>query len=227
MGTQPNWLTKAFRKEFCDVLTKFGMFSDISENDSSQTRLKELLAALYGKELGGETWIQLLRSLEEFREGHPDLTGDSSESALDGLDALLITYPDQFQSPGQSHLNTLAVFFQDYLGDIISGVHILPFFPFSSDDGFSIIDYTEVDPVVGSWDDLNRIGNSSELMFDAVINHISSQSKWFQNYLLDIEPYIDYFLTTDPKADLSLVVRPRSAPLLSEVNTSSRTCRYR
>ncbi|MCJ7716495.1 MAG: alpha-amylase family glycosyl hydrolase, partial [Anaerolineales bacterium] len=98
---------------------------------------------------------------------------------------------------------------------------LLPFFPYSSDDGFSIIDYKAVNPEIGSWEDLIRIRNCCQLMFDAVVNHISSQSDWFKFYLEDKDPYTEYFLTTDPDADLSQVIRPRARPLLTEVKTPS------
>ena len=95
------------------------------------------------------------------------------------------------------------------------------FFPFSSDDGFAVIDYKKVNPDVGEWQDLNPLQDCCLLMFDAVINHISSQSDWFQKYLQDQDPYRDYFLTVDPTSDLSKVIRPRAKPLLTEVTTTS------
>jgi sucrose phosphorylase len=104
---------------------------------------------------------------------------------------------------------------------LISAVHLLPFYPYSSDDGFSVIDYKEVDQQMGNWDDLRDLRNCCDLMFDAVINHISSQSAWFQNYLSGQAPYTDYFIEVDPDLDLSQVTRPRAKPLLTEVQTST------
>ncbi len=60
-------------------------------------------------------------------------------------------------------------------------------------------------------------------MFDAVINHISQHSRWFQGYLSGQEPYTDYFVEVDPAADLSDVVRPRTLPLLTPVETADGT----
>ena len=108
-----------------------------------------------------------------------------------------------------------------HLSDAINGVHILPFFPYSSDDGFSVIDYKQVDPNLGSWEDISRLGKNNRLMFDAVINHISQFSMWFQQYRLDEAPFTEYFITVDPNEDMSQVVRPRSLPLLTPVVTPS------
>jgi sucrose phosphorylase len=100
-------------------------------------------------------------------------------------------------------------------------VHILPFFPYSSDDGFSIIDYTAVNPEWGTWADIRQLGEHVRLMFDAVINHISCQSEWFQGFLRDDPQYAGFFIIVDGGADLSMVVRPRALPLLTPVETST------
>ena len=80
-------------------------------------------------------------------------------------------------------LATLARFAEKYLGQAFSGIHILPFFPYSSDDGFSIIDYRAVNPALGSWSDIGKIGSRFKLMCDLVLNHVSAKSTWFQAYL--------------------------------------------
>ena len=191
------------------------------ENSSIKNRILDYLTALYGEKQGTETWSILRASLESFQKKNPQLNGITPLDTLENLDALLITYADQIQSPGQSHLQTLADFLQGHLNGLTSAVHLLPFFPFSSDDGFSVIDYKAVNPVVGNWEDLDPLRNCCKLMFDAVINHISSQSSWFQKYLRGEAPFTEYFLTVGLEEDLSLVVRPRAKPLLSEVETTS------
>jgi sucrose phosphorylase len=190
-------------------------------NSSIKDRIINLLTALYGEKQGLETWSTLQESMESFQKKNPQLNGITPLDTLENLDALLITYADQIQSPGQPHLQTLADFLQDYLNELTSAVHLLPFFPYSSDDGFSVIDYKAVNPAVGDWEDLDPLRNFCKLMFDAVINHISSQSSWFQKYLRGEDPYTEYFLTVDLEEDLSQVVRPRAKPLLSEVETTS------
>ncbi|MEE8391470.1 MAG: sugar phosphorylase, partial [Anaerolineae bacterium] len=102
----------------------------------------------------------------------------------------------------------------------ITGVHILPFFPYSSDDGFSVIDYTAVNPELGTWADVERLGRGFRLMFDAVINHISAGSDWFQEFLQGNPEFADYFIVVEEGMDLSQVVRPRALPLLTRVQTA-------
>ena len=110
-------------------------------------------------------------------------------------------------------------FLETYLEDAITGVHVLPFFPYSSDDGFAIIDYLQVNPTLGDWEDIKRIASRFNLMVDLVVNHVSSQHEWFQQFKTNQKPGRDYFITADPQENLSEVVRPRSSPLLTPVET--------
>ncbi|MCB9452932.1 MAG: sugar phosphorylase [Anaerolineaceae bacterium] len=141
--------------------------------------------------------------------------------AISERDVILITYGDQVHREDEAPLATLHAFLKVRLAGAINAVHILPFYPYTSDDGFSVIDYRAVNPAFGDWDDVSRLNADFRLMFDAVINHISSQSAWFQAFLRDEAPYADYFITVDPAADLSQVVRPRTLPLLTPVMTPS------
>jgi sucrose phosphorylase len=186
-------------------------------------RIQGYLIDLYGKDTAGDTWNRLKAALKGFEDQFPQFQEGNPLHTLECLDAILITYGDQIQSPEGTHLQTLAGFIKKFLPGIVSAIHLLPFFPYSSDDGFSVIDYREVEPEIGIWDDLDPLRDCCHLMFDAVINHISSQSAWFQAYLQDQEPYRDYFHTMDPDLDLSQVVRPRAKPLLTEVSTPSGT----
>jgi sucrose phosphorylase len=124
------------------------------------------------------------------------------------------------QSPGSAPLATLADFLASRLGDAVSAVHVLPFFPSSSDDGFAVIDYRQVDPALGTWEDVERLAGHFKLMVDAVINHVSAQSTWFQKYRGGSEKHQDYFIEVDPATDLSAVARPRALPLLTPVQTA-------
>jgi sucrose phosphorylase len=132
---------------------------------------------------------------------------------------LLITYGDSICHHGQHPLTVLAEFLETYLKDTVTGVHVLPFFPFSSDDGFAIIDYLQVNPRLGDWHDIKRIADSFNLMVDLVVNHVSSQHVWFEQFKRNEAPGKDYFIVADPQADVSEVVRPRSLPLLTPVET--------
>ena len=136
-------------------------------------------------------------------------------------DVVLITYGDQIRDDSGTPLAA----FERWCGDerlqeAFSTIHLLPFFPYSSDDGFSVIDYREVDPRIGTWDDVRRLGDSFDLMFDLVLNHVSQKSRWFQDYLAGVEPYVRWFIEASPDDDLSRVVRPRSLPLLTRFDTS-------
>lgn len=140
---------------------------------------------------------------------------------LDAHDAILITYGDQVRSPDAAPLQSLAEFCERHLRGVVSGIHILPFYPYSSDDGFSVIDYRAVDPALGDWNDVARLGQHFRLMFDAVINHVSAKSDWFQKFLQDDPHYRDFFIVVPEDADLSRVARPRSLPLLTRFATPS------
>lgn len=186
-----------------------------------EDQTRDHLAFLYGRETAAGLWSQLRARLDDFRQRHPHLreTAPPSER-LTERDAILITYGDQSREPDRPPLQSLADFLETHLGDVISGVHLLPFYPSSSDDGFSVIDYRQVDPALGDWADVARLGRRFRLMFDGVFNHISRHSAWFQGFVRGEAPYRDYFITVEPGADLSLVVRPRALPLLTPVETA-------
>jgi len=138
-------------------------------------------------------------------------------------DALVITYGDTFLREGEAPLHTLKSFLDEYAQGLLSGVHILPFYPWSSDDGFAVLDYSSVNEALGSWADVAAIGRDYDLMADLVINHCSGRSLWFSNFLQGRSPGADYFFTAQPDQDLSAVVRPRTSPLLREVDTANGT----
>ncbi|MEP0071418.1 MAG: alpha-amylase family glycosyl hydrolase, partial [Marinomonas sp.] len=136
-------------------------------------------------------------------------------------DIMLITYADTLRCEGEAPLETLHKFVKSKLADSISAVHLLPFFPYSSDDGFSVMDYTTVNPSSGKWDHVENLAKDFKVMGDLVINHCSSRSMWFENYKAGVHPGADFFYEADPNADLSAVVRPRTSPLLREVQTKN------
>ncbi len=139
----------------------------------------------------------------------------------DQSDIMLITYADTLRREGEAPLETLHKFVKSKLSDSISAVHLLPFFPYSSDDGFSVMDYTTVNPSSGKWDHVENLAKDFKVMGDLVINHCSSRSMWFENYKAGVHPGADFFYEADPNADLSAVVRPRTSPLLREVQTKN------
>ena len=132
-----------------------------------ESRLQSNLAILYGPQAGDAVYPRLMSLLERrTRRRQPA----SRPEALTQRDAILITYGDQFQEPGVAPLQTLEAFCKTRLSHLVSGVHILPFFPSSSDDGFSVFDYRKVDPALGSWDDIHRLAPDGVLYYDDSIN---------------------------------------------------------
>lgn len=136
-------------------------------------------------------------------------------------DIIVITYGDSIIRAEQAPLHTLKHFLDNNLKDAISSVHILPFFPYSSDDGFSVIDYSSVNEALGTWQNIEDISKDYKLMSDLVINHCSSRSAWFENFIKGSGQGKDYFFTAQPDDDLSEVVRPRTSPLLKEIETGN------
>ncbi len=134
-------------------------------------------------------------------------------------DAWVITYGDSVLIDGEAPLKTLKRFADTHLKGVISGLHILPFFPYSSDDGFSVINYSQVNESLGDWSDIEAIGNDYDLMADLVINHCSQRSLWFENFRQRKDPGKDYFFEASPEDNLTQVVRPRTSSLLRETQT--------
>ena len=134
-------------------------------------------------------------------------------------DAILITYGDMVHRAGEKPLVTLKRFLDSRLAGAFSYVHLLPFFPYSSDDGFSILHYRMVNPELGDWPKVQALGERFYLMMDLVLDHVSRESGWFIDYQAGVAPGRNYFIEMDPQTDLSAVVRPRSSPLLTAAYT--------
>lgn len=161
--------------------------------------------------------------IKKCREASSDKSGATNGKHLwDHRDVVLITYADQVRAPGVSPLKAQHEFLTDnQLDDLIRCVHLLPFCPSTSDDGFSVADYLAVDPDFGTWEDINRLGQDFDLMYDLVLNHSSQKHDWFQQFIADNPEFADFYATADPDEDLTAVVRPRSLPLLTEFESPS------
>ncbi|QPL48395.1 sugar phosphorylase [Alteromonas sp. B31-7] len=139
-------------------------------------------------------------------------------------DIIMITYGDSVIDGDERPLVTLNRFLHRYCKNTVNNVHILPFFPYSSDDGFSVIDYSSVNESLGTWEDIEAIAKDYGLMTDLVINHCSARSAWFDNFVKGEGTGSDFFFTAaDPADDLSMVTRPRVSPLLRETETAKGT----
>jgi sucrose phosphorylase len=175
--------------------------------------MKQLVEKLYGQD-SNMVMDGIARLTEKYAGG-----AGKPRSWLSQRDAVLITYGDSIKTEGEPPLQTLEAFLREYASGALTAVHILPCFPYSSDDGFSVIDYRKIAPELGTWDDVERIARGFDLMLDAVINHASVKSEWFQGFLRRSGEYQDYFITADPDLDYSAVERPRALPLLHEFET--------
>lgn len=174
-------------------------------------KIKSLINFVYGESFS-EAHLKVL--LEKIDNAGSVITG-KRKAGWDEKDIVLITYADQFSAPGEKALPVFTRFYNEWLSCSFSHVHLLPFYPWSSDDGFSVIDYHEVAPETGSWRDVAELKKSASLMFDFVCNHMSAKSKWFENYINQTPGYEDFFISVDPETDLSAVTRPRALPLLT------------
>jgi len=183
-------------------------------------RVRQHLEVIYAEVPGVEADAALVASLlDTMRLGAEVQAPEPYVNHWSERDALLITYGDSLLGVGEKPLHTLKRFLDAHANDVLSGVHILPFYPWTSDDGFAVLDYSSVNEALGNWQDIRAIAGDYDLMADLVINHCSSRSAWFENFLRDEEPGRDYFFTASPEVDLSTVVRPRTSPLLRPVET--------
>ena len=178
------------------------------------------LALLY-PDATGRIATALESILAEFAARYP--APPARDPIFSERDAVLICYGDHVQADGERPLRTMHRFLREYVRGLIPTVHFLPFFPYSSDDGFSVIDYTAVAPSLGDWNDISAIATDFDLMVDLVINHVSAQSAWFQAFLAGDEAHRDYFIAFEEPVDVSSVFRPRTHPLLSPFETAHGT----
>ncbi|TVY07978.1 sugar phosphorylase [Paenibacillus cremeus] len=128
----------------------------------------------------------------------------------------LITYGDSIYESGVPTLETLNKFLQEQVNGVITDVHLLPMFEYTSDDGFSVVDYRQIDKKLGDWNHIQSFAQDFRMMYDFVANHLSKSSSWFQGYLNDEEEYKDFFIPHDENFDYSKVIRPRTSPLFHE-----------
>ena len=166
-----------------------------------------------------ETLMHLAERLAQRVGGGPSNRSESHQSKWTEKTCLLITYADSIKAEGKSPLCSLSEFISEYIEDEINTIHILPFYPSSSDDGFSVIDHTVVHDKFGDWSQIASLSKNKVIMADVVLNHGSRESAWFKQFLVGEKPGADYFFSPDENFDLSKVVRPRDHSVLSPVNT--------
>ncbi|WP_428944836.1 sugar phosphorylase [Pantoea sp. FN060301] len=184
--------------------------------------INSLLDKIYDSTFPESCRARLFNAIRETRDAltHP------RKAHWDEKDVVLITYADQFRESEAPTLRTFSRFYQQHLQSSFSLVHLLPFFPYSSDDGFSVIDYHHVSAICGDWSDVAELHQHTRLMFDFVCNHISSHSAWFKHYLAMDPGWDDFFISMPPATDLSGVTRPRTSPLLTPFEMADGNTRF-
>ena len=131
----------------------------------------------------------------------------------------LITYPDSLGGD----LKKLGQVLDQYFPNTFEGgIHILPPFPSSGDRGFAPLTYMEIEPKFGSWEDIRKIGEKYPVLLDLILNHISSKSSYFQDYLYygGNSAYADLFIPIEkywpnrnpPKEEIEKIFLRRQTP---------------
>ncbi|TYV78097.1 sugar phosphorylase [Listeria monocytogenes] len=137
----------------------------------------------------------------------------SSIDTISEKNVYLIAYGDSIFEKNKHPLQTLNEFLQEYAQDVITDVHLLPIFPSTSDDGFSVTDYKQIDEQLGDWDDVQKMSENFRVMLDFVANHMSKSSDWFKRFSDNEAPYNQFFIEKDSQFDYKNVTRPRTSPL--------------
>ena len=202
---------------------------DISSEASA--KIFSRLSNLYGEAEAKKYISEVERILKVHYAHKPEEMIDSEKefkriNRFTEHDLVLITYGDLLLSEELSPLKTLGQFLGENLGlqEIFSTIHILPFFPYSSDRGFSITDFKAVHFSLGTWEDIEQIGDDYQLMFDGVFNHVSSRGEVFQEMLCGNPNSQNIAITYQSPEELTpkqrhKILRPRTSDVLTEYQT--------
>jgi len=191
----------------------------MSISEKNRKIIEEKLTFIYGEKRSKKIIIEIEKLLKKYSKNIS--FQNKKKIFLNEKDIVLITYGDSIKEANKKPLKTLYKFIDKYLTEQINIIHILPFYPYSSDDGFSVIDYKKVNPVLGDWRDIEDINQKINLMLDLIANHISSESIWFKEYLKGNPEYDNYFISVDKDTDISSVTRARAHPLLTKFKRKS------
>jgi glycosidase len=186
-------------------------------------RIKNILQIIYSKENASELLGHLKNKMDVYCRSQVIREKNAKyqrKVLLDQNDSFLITYADTIRRDGEKPLATLHHFLNTHVRDIVGGVHLLPVFPSSSDGGFAVMNYKEVDPRLGTWEDIRKIAADYRLILDLVLNHVSGRSEWFQKFLRGDRRYRDHFIWSDSEISMPKVFRPRQTPLFTKFETA-------
>jgi len=184
-------------------------------NEGLQDRIRRRLEFLYGHEAAPAVLSDVLSVVARHKPP------PRRRRRWDENDALLITYADTLLEDGVPPLETLRRFLESRVGDLVTFVHVLPFYPYSSDDGFAVKDSRQVNVALGDWGHIERLAKRYRLVFDAVINHVSASSVYMERYAAGDPAFADFFIALPPDTDTSKVLRTRNLPLLHDYDTSA------
>ncbi|MBN2060915.1 MAG: sugar phosphorylase [Deltaproteobacteria bacterium] len=196
---------------------------------STRERMRGRLAFLYGERIADRYMPELERILKvHYAHKPPEMLEkeknyDPKERFTD-KDMILITYGDIIKGDGDTPLAALHNFVNNYNLGAFNTIHLLPFFPYSSDRGFAVVDFRRVDPKLGTWADILEKKKQYDLMFDAVLNHVSSMSEMFMEFRNGNPRYVDFFIAFNSPDDLTQeqrkrIFRPRTSDILTRYET--------
>ncbi len=202
-------------------------------SDKVWEKAKRFLAKVYPE----DQVEYILEQAERLRQQNklPSKYKGSLREKITHKDAALIIYANSIVDPEgkEKPLVVLKEFIERFsLDEVITVIHILPFYPWDTDRGFSVKDYYKVDPAYGDWQDIKALAEKSRLMFDFVLNHASVENPLVQYALIErhidksdpqyskYAEYKDFVIAFDrdarPADDiLAKLTRPRPNPVLT------------
>ena len=189
-------------------------------NESLKTNLNIHFQTIYKDILNQNEILTLINEVLKLYDQDP--YDDQAEQRWTEEDIFLISYGDTFFQKDEKKLKVLSKFMEKFGNHTFNNLHILPFFPFSSDDGFSITNYEEVRKDLGDWTDIKSLSKKYRLMSDIVINHASIKSKYFKEFINNTEIYKNFFIALDDTQGYENVIRPRSSNLFHEIEINKK-----
>jgi glycosidase len=194
-----------------------------------RARMNARLRFLYGADQA-KAWLPELKRIIQVHCAHKPPEMIDKEQRYDPTerfserDMVLITYGDIVRGDGASPLSSLHEFVNTYNFGAINTIHLLPFFPYSSDRGFAVVDFSRVDPKLGTWQDIRDKKRRYDLMFDAVLNHCSARSEMFREFVNANPLYRNFFIAYASPDELTAdqrnkIFRPRTSDILTRFDT--------
>lgn len=215
-----------YQINFENFIQKFYDNNSSLNYKSSKHRIFSKLIYLYGEKSAIQIYKKLVTKLVKLNQ-NLKIKKRQKTHKFSKNDIIFITYPDSIKEYKIPTIQTLNKFSKIFLKNYFNTIHILPFFPYSSDRGYSVIDFKKVEPRFGDWGDIKSLSKDYRLIFDGIFNHISSKSIEFESFLKSEKKYKNYFIYyKNPKKSISSeniqkISRPRITPLLTPFQTKT------